>query len=129
MKKVSVLCLALLFLSISFPAAAQSSVIAVATISFDFSAGGQTLPAGTYRIEHVKTANYLVFRSSDGKQTGNVKILTRLSPSRGSELELVFDVVGNQRYLAEIQIPGSDGFHLQGAPGEHSHMSVKASGK
>ena len=129
MKKASVFGLALLFLCASFPAAAQTSVIATATVSFDFMAGGQTFPAGSYRIEHVKTPNYLVLRSVDGKHTGNVKILTRLNPSSGSDIELVFDEVGNQRYLAEIEMPGMQGFHLQGAPGEHTHMSVKVSKK
>ena len=50
---------------------------------------------------------------------------TRLLGQRpANESSVTFDKVGDAYYLAEVYISGSDGYHLQGAPGPHTHVKV-----
>lgn len=44
----------------------------------------------------------------------------------GSEPQIVFDKTESEYYLAEVHIPGIDGFDIRHAPGEHSHTRVPA---
>jgi len=46
---------------------AQKQKIAQAAIPFEFWIASNCLPAGGYRIEHVESTSYLLFRSTNGK--------------------------------------------------------------
>jgi hypothetical protein len=42
-------------------------------------------------------------------------------------VRVVFDKVGEQRFLSEIWIPGQDGLQVRGTTQAHKHESVGAS--
>ncbi len=52
-----------------------------------------------------------------------VAFLTRLSSREGNP-QVVFDKDGDTYFLSEIYLAGKDGYHLQGAPGRHTHVKV-----
>jgi len=107
---------------VSFAATTRVSV----NIPFSFMADGKSYPAGSYEI--LEESSQLRIRSVNSTAQGNyLNYYTRTFQLPGSETMVVFDKVGDQAYLAEIHIAGQDGFHLQGAPGPHSHVMIKAS--
>ncbi len=60
------------------------------------------------------------------------RILTTI-PCKGEILNRIsvfwFDKTGDKCYLSEIHLSDSDGYFLQGAPGQHTHTKVKATHK
>ena len=118
--------------------AASTDTYAQATfaIPFKFEAGGKSFPAGDYSI------------SQDGKgtimlrlapKTADVSIpvsknLPQPKPSIG-EPQLVFDMVGNfepsyseyvtDYVLAEVWLPGSDGFLVLATKRSQQHKTIK----
>ncbi len=101
---------------------AQSST--VVDVPFAFVVGKTELPAGKYEIKSNESANGLVVRSVDKGETVNVQILTRISSRGEKTAQVVFDKTDDKRYLAEVYFPGTDGYHLQGAPGKHTHTRL-----
>ncbi len=94
----------------------------VTDIKFPFRAGSDSLPAGKYKIQ-AGDVN-LTIRNMDTGATIKVPFLTRLS-SREGKPELVFDKEGETFFLSEIYMAATDGYHLQGAPGKHTHVKVE----
>src|SRR5271166_1627656 len=81
---------------------AQKQKIAQATIPFEFWIAGSRLPAGDYRIEHVESTSYLLFRSTDGKIVQDVYTLPLdENPVQESEFKLVFRIEDGRHYLYE----------------------------
>jgi len=79
---------------------AQKQKIAQATIPFEFWIAGSRLPAGDYRIEHVESTAYLLFRSTDGKIVQDVYTLPLdENPVKDSEAKLVFRIQDGKHYL------------------------------
>ncbi len=100
----------------------------VAKIDFGFHAGATLLPAGTYEFRPGGEAASDTVSVID-KQNGKVitlPVLTTISKTVPSDGEIVFDKMANDYYLTEVFIPSMDGFLLKGAPGKHTHVSVKA---
>jgi hypothetical protein len=95
-----------------------------ADIPFSFLAGGQSLPAGTYQFLLSANGKQISVRNTKGQERVLVTIVTRLSPRGQKGAEIVFDVAGSEHYLSEVFPPGSDGFMITGAPGEHTHVSA-----
>ena len=125
MKKVYVGALAAFLLTplLALPQSGQFSV--VADVPFAFHIGNEVLQAGTYAFRPGTSTGVLnVTHQSSGKTT-MANVITRLSQRSENYPEIVFDKVGDQHYLAELHSPHEDGFHLQGAPGPHTHVSVK----
>lgn len=93
--------------------------------SFKFMVGKEEATAGTYKVEAMSGGqNNLAVRNAETGHVFYVPILTRISARNATEASVVFDKVGETYYLAEVYIAGSDGYHLQGAPGAHSHVKV-----
>jgi hypothetical protein len=115
----------LLLVSAAMFAAAQSSSSIVVDVPFAFHVGGKVLPAGTYRILPGSNLSQITVATADGKNEALVPVMTRLSQRSEKESIVVFDVSGENHYMTEIYISGLDGFQIQGAPGKHSHASVK----
>lgn len=108
--------------------AGQSTSEAIkAKIDFSFNAGGKTLPAGEYEFR--KDDATQTFRIQGMGRTGDtVNIITELSGEvrmNPSFAGLVFDVVGDKYVLAEIWIPGLDGYLVQVTKGHHTHKVVQ----
>jgi hypothetical protein len=96
-------------------------------VPFQFKAGNTDFPAGSYKIRALKQSpGTLSFRNANTGETTLVPFITRLSPRDPSKGAAVFDKQDNQSYLSEVYLPGLDGFHLQGAPGAHTHKVLNA---
>jgi hypothetical protein len=122
---LTVLAMAVAIGLVGVPALAQKAVV---KIPFSFVAGDRELPAGTYSIRpEMETQNRLTIRNQDTGDSIMVPVITRLADKGAKELELVFDKAGDKSYLSEVYIPGVDGYHLKGAPGQHTHVKVMVS--
>ncbi len=126
MRKQVISLLTILAVAGSFGAIAQTGPIIRAEIPFSFVAGAKTLPAGEYSFQSSNEDREVIVRNAKTGETIFVAVLTRLGPRGGSEPETVFDVAENQHYLAELHIPGVDGFAFTAARGKHTHVGVKA---
>ena len=104
----------------------MSSSSVVADIPFSFIVSGKPLPAGTYRFAPSDNLLQITVTNTKGNESAMSIVNTRLSPRSANEASLVFDVAGNDHYLAEIYVPGMDGFQVPCAPGKHTHVVLKA---
>lgn len=99
-----------------------------ATIDFPFTVENKALPAGTYDFIRNDTAQ--VFRVTDySKNEAAAPIATRLAtlmPGMGMGAYVVFDKVGDKYVLAEVWIPGEDGYAITISKAKHEHRIVKA---
>lgn len=101
----------------------------VGTITFEipyaFVVNGNEMPAGGYDLRLQRNSPVVLILSSlETKERIYVQSLTRLADMGGTEPRIVFDKVGNTYFLSEVHVPGIDGFHMQGAPGEHVHARL-----
>lgn len=105
-------------------------------IPFKFQVGGNKLLAGEYWIGQ-KDDEHLVLRQISTGTEVLVEFTGRLpqpQPAVG-EPQLVFDMVGNfepsyteyvtDYVLAELWLPGADGFLVRAMKGAHQHQTVK----
>lgn len=93
---------------------AQSANQMKASIPFSFTIGDQTLPAGEYTIRYVnqdsgKTA--LLFKSTDGKTSRIVNMMTTQRGEAELKASLVFNQYGDSYFLSEVWT-GSDQYGL-----------------
>jgi hypothetical protein len=105
-------------------------------IPFAFQAGGKKLPAGDYRIAP-KGNEQIILRREPGGSEFAIPVLKRLPQPdpHMAEPQLNFDAVGNfepsyteymtDYVLAEVWLPGQEGFLLHVTKGAHSHQTVK----
>lgn len=105
---------------------AQATSKVVADISFAFHAGKDVLPAGVYDFKPGNSDTVMTIRNTQTNSSIMTPVVTRLAQRPGDEAAIVFDKVGDQYYISEIHVPGIDGFHLTGAPGPHTHVTVRA---
>lgn len=94
-----------------------------AKIDFQFTAGGKVLPAGMYDFMAINN-DAAIRVQGEGKNSAIVSVITRLAGdihTTPQDAHLVFDEVGNTSTLAEIWIPGQDGYVLQITKGKHTH--------
>jgi hypothetical protein len=81
---------------------AQKQTTAQATIPFEFWIASNCLPAGDYRIEHIESTAYILFRSTDGKIIQDAYTLpVDENPVKESDAKLVFRIQDGKRYLYE----------------------------
>ncbi len=115
----------LLALASVFAGQWQGEVIK-AKLDFPFMVGAKTLPAGEYTFTAVN--NDQEFRvQGQGKEGSLVNVITRLAGSThmtAEDAHLVFDVVGDKYILAEVWIPGIDGYVVQVTKGAHTHKVI-----
>jgi len=96
-------------------------------IPFSFRIGEKELPAGTYNFQ-VDPANpgKVKLTNMSSKAVSEVPVPTRLAwisdPPR--ESHVVFDKMDEIHYLAELWIPGEDGFFLGGTGSMHTHVTL-----
>ncbi len=126
MKKQLVAVLAIVMVAGLLCAVAQQATKAVAEIPFSFIAAGKTFPPGPYQFSLGKLPNQILIRNTKETESVTVAVATRLSPKPGEEPVIVFDKVDNDHYFSELYLPGRDGYAVQGAKGEHTHVQLKA---
>jgi hypothetical protein len=88
---------------------AQSSNRIVADIPFEFTVGGQSLPAGQYAVRAANSqGNTLIVQSDDAKSSA-MRLTNPIRPNKTNEqARLVFHRYGERYFLAEVW-SGSDG--------------------
>lgn len=96
-----------------------------AEVPFEFTAGSTVLPAGTYTFERQGTVGEVFRVQGEGKNGAVANVITRLASdihTTPQDAHLVFDVIGGSKYiLAEIWIPGQDGYVLAVTKEKHAH--------
>jgi hypothetical protein len=86
-------------------ASAQSSTpLAEANIPFAFQAGGQVLPAGTYRIE--RESGHLILLRGPAQAAGFVDMHDASKTRAAEHGSIVFDRLGDKYYLRQIWTAG-----------------------
>ncbi len=108
---------------------AQVSTFGVtAKIDFGFHAGATLLPAGTYEFKPggEKTPDTLSITDTKTGKVTVLAVITTISKKLPADGEVVFDKTPSDYYLTEVFIPTMDGFLVKGAPGKHTHVTVKA---
>ena len=106
-------------------------------IPFKFKAGGKTLPAGDYSVAP-KTEGQVALRKEPGGEEILIPFTERLAlpETPVEDLQLVFDVVGNfepsyteyvtEYVLAELWLPGEQGYLIHTTKGAHQNKIIKA---
>jgi hypothetical protein len=91
--------------------------------SFAFMLNGKEMSPGRYEFEARagRGPASLVLRNLQSNERTVVQAITRLADLGGTQPQVIFDKTEDAQYLAELHIPGIDGFDLQHAPGEHTH--------
>jgi len=119
---------AVLFGLVAGVASAQSAKKVQFETSFSFLVNDKEMPAGRYQLEAVsgQGPSMLTLRNLQSNSSTVVKVATRLADLGGKEARIVFDKTKDASYLAEVHIPGIDGFDVQHAPGEHGHTTLPA---
>ena len=100
-------------LGLGISARAQSVDKVVVNVPFEFAAGGQTLPAGTYSVSHVsdQASPVLVIRSDDNSASLVPMFFDGVSADHAARrfvadhAELRFEHVGNKYFLSKIETP------------------------
>jgi hypothetical protein len=105
-------------------------------IPFKFQAGGKKFPAGDYWVAQ-KGEGQIGLRKEPGGEEVLIPVKERLpQPSPPlAEAQVVFDVVGNfepsyteymtDYLLAEVWLPGADGFLIHTTNGAHQNQTIK----
>jgi hypothetical protein len=96
-----------------------------ASIPFAFKVGDKQLSSGEYQF--IWTANTQSIRVVSDKDSGIAIVLTRLAAgihTTAKDAHVVFDKVGEQYWLAEMWIPGVDGFDLHNMTEKHEHRII-----
>ena len=127
---VVVLSFALLAVSLSTHAQASDNVIA-AKVAFAFHVGDKLYPAGSYQVtRRFELSKELMIRADKGGDSSPISVITRLAATKHGEHatsgNLVFDRVGDERFLSEVWLPGEDGYLVRGTAEEHQHDIVES---
>jgi len=94
-------------------------------IGFGFFAGGREFTSGKYSID-VTPVGKVAIRAEKGKQAVEITPLKSLGRKDGLKApKLVFEVVGADRFLAEVWLPGQEGYLVGSVSGEHTEEVVE----
>jgi hypothetical protein len=94
---------------------------------YPFLVSGREMPAGGYELDLLwRSPGLMQLRNLQTEESIFIQSISRVSERADGEALLVFDKYQETYYLAEVHVPGVDGFHLQGAPGKHTHTRVTA---
>jgi len=115
---------------------AASYAQATFTIPFKFQAGGKKFPAGEYWVAQ-KGEGQIAMRKEPGGEEVPIPYAQRLGQPQAplEEPRLVFDMVGNfepsyteyvtDYILAEVWLPGEDGYLVHTTKGAHQNKVIK----
>jgi hypothetical protein len=99
--------------------------VAIATVKTPFMVGHRLMPAGTYEVEVTSIGALLLHSKTTGVDSPLVMPIAR-TPYRASEYnpQLVFDRVGKTLALAQVRVPGEEGYLLMERPASAAHVSA-----
>jgi hypothetical protein len=79
-------------------------------VNFDFVAGGEVLPAGTYTIRRLNgtasTDHFIVVENVDGKHRAITFAVPNIITSDSANADVIFEKAGDRYYLTGVQIGG-----------------------
>jgi hypothetical protein len=93
-------------------------------IDFAFVAAGKTLNAGSYTVDVAPSGN-VVLTAADGGASVEIPDTKKLSDRKFDRPELMFDVVGSARFLAQVKLPGKGHFVVGRQEGAVEQETVK----
>jgi hypothetical protein len=107
-----------------------SPLLGKVNIPFKFMVGKRTMPAGTYDILKDRGEDQtLLLRGVDSSSSARLMIIERLAetdPSEKHGARLVFNTVGDQKYVSEFwPADNADGYLLFTTKGAHKHTVVQ----
>jgi hypothetical protein len=97
------------------------------SVPFKFMAGSSTLPPGTYYFATQASATRMEVRDASQKVVSMIPVITRLaktSSKAAGSTRLVFDTMGEERYLSEVWMAGADGYLVRATAEKHEHALV-----
>jgi len=102
-------------------------------VPFKFNLMEKAYQPAMYYFRYDGSAEQVELLSRDKSLLTRVRVVTRLAPTPGAKkdghVRLVFDQVGEERYLSEVWIPGMDGLLLRATSERHKHESVEGMDK
>jgi len=116
-----------ILLAATFGLAQSQPQSVTAQIPFEFTAAGKIFPAGQYVLSYNSVQRYVIVRGTDKGSDARVVLVTMLAAgmhSSPSDAHVVFDKIGNNRFLSELWIPGLDGLDLLSTKEKHEHEIV-----
>jgi hypothetical protein len=94
-------------------------------IGFGFFASGREFASGKYAVD-VTAAGKVSLKAEKGKAAVEITPLKSLGPNPSLKApKLVFEVVGADRFLAEVWLPGHDGYLVGSVSGDHTEQVVE----
>ncbi len=111
----------------SFAWAAETTSVEV---PFSFFVNNREMPAGTYEIRvEGDSQNYVMIQSGDRRETALALVRERLEQNAPELSRVVFDKTADGKtFLAQVYIPGEDGFVLWLGKGEATPVTVAHKG-
>ena len=99
-----------------------------AKVPFPFTIGDKVHAAGTYRVSFDQSNPKVLTLSPQSGPAISIPVITRLSAREHpkQEAQLIFDDVNGKYTLAELYLPGMDGFYLGSVLVEHKHVIINA---
>jgi hypothetical protein len=94
------------------------------TVKFPFVAAGKTFSAGTYSVDVAENGN-VVLTAAEGGATVEFTDTKKLNDRKFDRPELMFDVVGSARMLAQVKLPGKGHFVVGRQEGAVEQETVK----
>ena len=93
-------------------------------IGFGFYVAGRAMDSGKYAVE-LTPAGKVAIKAEKGSTAVEVTPLKSLGPDdKVKSPKLVFDLVGSQRFLAQVWLPGQDGVQVGSVSGDHEQVVV-----
>jgi hypothetical protein len=93
-------------------------------IGFRFIAAGKTLNAGAYSVD-IAPNGHVVLTAADGGATIELPDTKKLNDRSFDRPELMFDVVGSAKFLAQVKLPGKGHFVVARQEGAEEQETVK----
>ena len=108
--------------------AAAGSLVLLAEIPFEFSAGNTLLPAGTYTLSHpVESHSVLQIRSRRGRGVAIVRTSELSAPAIRNETQLIFNRYGDRYFLHRVWLSGQGrGYDVIPSSQEHDLAKERA---
>lgn len=97
-------------------------------VPFKFNLADRPYPASMYFFRYEAASNQLEVLGRDKNFMVRVPVVTRLAQKAAAKdngnVRLVFDQVGEERYLSEVWFPSSDGLLIRATAERHLHEEV-----
>ncbi len=99
------------------------------SVPFKFHLMDKAYGPALYYFRFESSSDKVEVLNQDKALISRVNVVTRLAPTPGAKrdgtIRLVFDQVGQERFLSEIWIPGTDGLLVRATSERHEHHGVE----